>query len=95
LRLLPIGMPINLMACSFQGMQGGQVTQYFALFSQILGSLTTFVDIYDDVSVFNISLGYNWMSNFGINPDAPESSQWRALVEIQGPLLVTLLQNAE
>ena len=79
----------------FQGMQGGQVTQYFALFSQILGSLTTFVDIYDDVSVFNISLGYNWMSNFGINPDAADSSQWRALVEIQGPLLVTLLQNAE
>lgn len=78
----------------FQGMQGGQVTKFFALFSQILASLTTFVESYDDVSVFNISLGYNWMSNFGINPDAPESTDWRALVEIQGPLLVTLLQNA-
>jgi subtilisin family serine protease len=57
--------------------------------------LAAFVDSYDDVSIFNISLGYNWISNFGINPDAPESGQWRALVEIQGPFLVTLLQNAE
>jgi len=79
----------------FQSMQGGEVTKFLALFSQILGSLTTFVDNYDDVSVFNISLGYNWVSNFGINPDAPESQQWRAIVDIQGPLLVTLLQNAE
>src|SRR5207249_1426471 len=39
--------------------------------------------------------GYNWISNFGINPDAPESSNWRGIVEIQGPLLVTLLRNAE
>lgn len=79
----------------FESVQPGQVTKFFALFSQILASLTTFVDSYDDVSVFNISLGYNWTSNFGINPDKPESSQWKSLVEIQGPLLVTLLQNAE
>jgi subtilisin family serine protease len=79
----------------FQSTAGGQVTKFLALFSQILGSLTTFVDSFDDVSIFNISLGYNWISNFGINPDAPESNDWRAIVEIQGPLLVTLLQNAE
>jgi hypothetical protein len=79
----------------FQSTAGGQVTKFLALFSQILGSLTTFVDSFDDVSTFNISLGYNWISNFGINPDAPESNDWRAIVEIQGPLLVTLLQNAE
>jgi len=79
----------------FQSTAGGQVTKFLALFSQILGSLTTFVDSFDDVSTFNISLGYNWTSNFGINPDAPESNDWRAIVEIQGPLLVTLLQNAE
>jgi subtilisin family serine protease len=79
----------------FQSAEGGQVTKFLALFSQILGSLTTFVESYDDVSTFNISLGYNWISNFGINPDAPESKDWRAIVDIQGPLLVTLLQNAE
>jgi subtilisin family serine protease len=78
----------------FQSTEGGQVTKFFALFSQILGSLTSFVDSFDDVNTFNISLGYNWMSNFGINPDDPGSSNWRAIVEIQGPLLVTLLQSA-
>jgi hypothetical protein len=79
----------------FQSNQGGEITKFMALFSQILGSLTTFVDSFDDVSTFNISLGYNWISNFGINPDAPGSEIWRSIVEIQGPLLVTLLQNAE
>jgi hypothetical protein len=79
----------------FQSTQGGQVTKFMALFSQILGSLTTFVDSFDDVSTFNVSLGYNWISNFGINPDAPGSDSWRSIVEIQGPFLVTLLQNAE
>jgi len=79
----------------FNSTQGGKITQFMALFSQILGSLTTFVDSYDDVSTFNISLGYNWISNFGINPDAANSQDWRAIVDIQGPLLVTLLQNAE
>lgn len=68
----------------FESVQPGQVTKFFALFSQILASLTSFVDSFDDVSVFNISLGYNWISNFGINPDNPESSQWRSLVEIKG-----------
>jgi subtilisin family serine protease len=79
----------------FQSAEGGQVTKFLALFSQILTTLTNFVDGYDDVSTFNISLGYNWISNFGINPDAPEASSWRAIVDIQGPFLVTLLQNAE
>lgn len=79
----------------FASTAGGQVTKFMALFSQILGSLTTFVDSYDDVTTFNISLGYNWVSNFGINPDAPTSQDWRAIVDIQGPMLVTLLQNAE
>jgi subtilisin family serine protease len=79
----------------FQSVQGGQVARFFALFSQILGSLTTFVDSYDDVTTFNISLGYNWISNFGINPDAMDATEWRSLVDIQGPFLVTLLQNAE
>ena len=79
----------------FQSAEGGDVAKFMILFSQILGSLTTFVDGYDDVSTFNISLGYNWRSNFGINPDAPESINWRQFVDMQGPFLVTLLQNAE
>lgn len=67
---------------------------FMVLFSQILSTLYNFVEEQDDVSAFNVSLGYNWRSNFGINPDLPESAQWRQLVEIQGALLVSLLELA-
>ncbi|MGX8010098.1 S8 family peptidase [Mesorhizobium sp. ORM8.1] len=79
----------------FKSVQGGQVTQFVTLFSQILGSLSDFVESTDDVSTFNISLGYNWEGNFGINPDAADATLSRSLVEIQGPMLVTVLRNAE
>ena len=68
---------------------------FMVLFSQILSTLYNFVEEQDDVSAFNVSLGYNWRTNFGINPDLPESGQWRQLVEIQGALLVSLLELAD
>jgi subtilisin family serine protease len=79
----------------FQSAQGGNVTQFFAVFSQILGTLQKFILDYDDLRAINVSMGYNWSSNFSINPDAPESSSWRALVENQGLLLVTVLELAD
>ncbi|MDA7949258.1 MAG: S8 family serine peptidase [Hyphomicrobiaceae bacterium] len=74
--------------------EGGQVLEFFFLFSQVLATLESFVDSQDDVHTFNISLGYNWRSNFGINPDLPESAQWRTLVASQGAFLVPLLEAA-
>jgi subtilisin family serine protease len=79
----------------FQSAEGGDVTKFLAVFSQILGSLMAFVESNDDVSAFNISLGFNWKSNFGINPDAPASSLYRTYVDVQSPILVTVLQAAE
>jgi subtilisin family serine protease len=67
---------------------------FMVLFSQILASLNSFVGGQQDVSTFNVSLGYNWRSNFGINPDLPESVQWRTLVESQGIFLVSVLEAA-
>ncbi len=78
----------------FNSTEGGDVLNFFVLFSQILATLENFVDSQDDVQTFNVSLGYNWRSNFGINPDLPDSSQWRALVESQGAFLVSLLELA-
>ena len=63
---------------------------FMVLFSQILSTLYNFVEEQDDVSAFNVSLGYNWRTNFGINPDLPKSGQWRQLVEIQGNAAVPL-----
>ncbi|MBY3317302.1 hypothetical protein HFO01_12075, partial [Rhizobium laguerreae] len=68
--------------------------RFVVLFSQILATLNNFVGNEDDVSTYNVSLGYNWRSNFGINPDLPESSAWRSLVESQGVILVSILEAA-
>lgn len=78
----------------FESTEGSQVTNFLVLFSQVLATLEKFVDSQDDVRTFNVSLGYNWRSNFGINPDAPESAQWRTLVASQGTFLVPLLELA-
>ncbi|MBY5363573.1 S8 family serine peptidase [Rhizobium leguminosarum] len=68
--------------------------RFVVLFSQILATLNNFVDDEDDVSTYNVSLGYNWRSNFGINPDLPETAAWRSLVESQGVILVSILEAA-
>ena len=78
----------------FRSVEGNPQLGFMVLFSQILRTLDRFITEHDDVSTFNVSLGYNWRSNFGINPDLPESAQWRVLVESQGTMLVTLLQLA-
>ena len=43
------------------------------------------------VDVYNVSLAYNWMSNFGINPDDPNQREARSLIESQGEILVAVL----
>ncbi len=78
----------------FDSVEGGQVLDFLVLFSQVLATLEKFVDSQDDVGTFNVSLGYNWRSNFGINPDLPDSAQWRTLVASQGAFLVPLLELA-
>jgi hypothetical protein len=79
----------------FQAVEGNPELGFMVLFSQILATLDRFVTTQEDVSTFNVSLGYNWRSNFGINPDLQESAQWRVLVESQGAFLVTLLKAAD
>jgi subtilisin family serine protease len=78
----------------FQSAGNNPQLGFMVLFSQILATLNSFVGGQDDVSTFNVSLGYNWRSNFGINPDLPEAGQWRTLVEAQGVILVSILEAA-
>lgn len=73
---------------------GGNVVRFLVRFSEILRSLLQFVESQDDVKVFNLSLGYNWGPNFGINPDAPDSGTWRALVTQQGVFMLSILELA-
>jgi len=73
---------------------GGNVVRFLVRFSEILRSLMQFVESQDDVKVFNLSLGYNWVPNFGINPDAPDADTWRALVTQQGVFMLSILELA-
>ena len=50
----------------FQSVQkGGAVLDWMVLFSQILTTLERFIEEHDDIHTINVSLGYNWRSNFG------------------------------
>jgi len=79
----------------FDSTEGGDVLNFVNSFSAILSSLNTFATQQDDVAAFNLSLGYNWMSNFGIDPDASGSTTWRTLVEGQGIFMVSILRWAQ
>ena len=46
--------------------------KFFVIFSQILSTFNQFVGQYDDIHVINLSMGYNWRPNFGVNPDLPK-----------------------
>ncbi len=78
----------------FTSAGGNPTLGFFVVFSQVLASFDRFLNEYADLKVINLSMGYNWRSNFGINPDAPESEQWRKLVESQGVFLVSVLELA-
>ena len=80
----------------FESVQGPVRQRFSVLFAQVLSTLTLFVQSQDDVQTFNVSLGYNWRSNFGINPDLPnvESERIRSLVEGQGAFLYLFLEAA-
>lgn len=70
----------------------GNVLEFIVRFSQILNELNKFVGQFDDIKAYNVSLGYNWRSNFGINPDDPANGQWRTIVQSQGENLISVLE---
>lgn len=75
--------------------EGDNIMEFMVTFSMILSTLNEFLDEEESVSVFNLSLGYNWSSNFGINPDAPENGIYRQLVATHGETLMRALKVAD
>lgn len=74
--------------------EGDNVQSFLLLFSQILLSMDEFVTRRDEVIAFNASLGYNWQSNFGIDPSDPENEIVRANIQSQGIFMFPVLQDA-
>lgn len=70
------------------------VLDYMNLFSDVIADLNRIITAIDGVRVFNVSLGYNWRSNFGINPEDPKYQYIRDIVRMHGRILISVLENA-
>ncbi|RWQ30190.1 MAG: hypothetical protein EOS21_32505 [Mesorhizobium sp.] len=76
--------------------EGGDILQFMTRFSMIMRTLDEFVEASDEgVKVYNVSLGYNWISNFGVNIDEEEQGLYRQLVALQGENLLNALARAD
>jgi subtilisin family serine protease len=63
-------------------------------FSQVLSAAGDFIRDDNEVEIFNFSLGYNWYK-LGYNPDLPEESLLRGVVEAQAPIFTDTLLSAK
>jgi len=74
--------------------QGQTLDRYVHLFSQVVGDLNEITSTSDGVSVFNVSLGYNWKRNMGINPETYTARDISLIVANHGEFVISILKNA-
>ena len=70
------------------------VLDFMSLFGQVIGSLNSFIDSAEGISVLNLSLGYNWRRNFGIGPTHVDWADYQRLVRGQGAMAVSIVEAA-
>ena len=75
-------------------LEGETILQFLTTFSDVISSLNEFLSDRSDLRIFNVSLGYNWMPNHGINPDRSNHANIRQLVDQQGRMLIVPLMRA-
>jgi len=72
-------------------------TQFYGLFAELVATVLEFIDANSGVKNINLSLGYNWMPNFNINPNdpiSPAARDARDLVRQQGTIFLRILAFA-
>jgi subtilisin family serine protease len=74
--------------------EGGNVMQFLVTFSMLIDTFEEELAQDDGIRVFNLSLGYNWVSNFGINIDDPGNGIYRQAIAMQGENLRSALELA-
>lgn len=77
------------------GVEGGGTSPFMAQFSEYLATVLEFVEARPDVRVINLSLGYNWMPNFNIDPRSPGAGSVRNDVRGQGRIFAAVLAAAK
>lgn len=65
------------------------------LLAEYVGAVLDFMEENPDAKVLNLSLGYNWMPNFGIDPRAKKMKRVRKEVENQGIFIRAILAYAK
>jgi subtilisin family serine protease len=76
----------RLTVCSAEVLGGAtEIPGIFPVLSDVIASLVQFMRGTDDVRVINISLGYNWVPNYGRNPNT--DLQIKELVRSHGTIV--------
>lgn len=90
--------PASSKKFAFQSVPQSYKMKFLMSFNQTINSVHGFIEQEDGISVYNLSLGYNWIPNFAINIDKPineEQRLFRNIVEMQSISVVRLLEYAK
>jgi hypothetical protein len=75
--------------------QGNGISPFKTRFSEYLATVLEFMEANADVKILNLSLGYNWMPNFGLDPREPSATEVRNEVMGQGRVFAAVLAYAK
>lgn len=75
--------------------EGFGVDPFVTLFSEYVATTLRFMSANPDVRVINLSLGYNWIPNFNIDPREPNYASYRNDVRQQGAFFAAVLAHAK
>lgn len=70
-------------------------TRFSAMFAELVVTVLDFIDKNSEVKNINLSLGYNWMPNFNINPVDSQQAAARDRVREQGVVFLRILAFAK
>jgi len=69
--------------------------RWHTLFSELVATVLDFIDNNPDVKNINLSLGYNWVPNFNIDPVDGQHSEIRDSIRNQGRIFLSILALAK
>jgi subtilisin family serine protease len=75
--------------------EGTGAGPFKTLMSEYVATVLEFMDEHPDVGTINLSLGYNWMPNFGIDPRGAAHDAIRNEVRGQGRFFAAILAHAK
>ena len=75
--------------------EGEGIGPFKTRMSEYVSTILEFMELNPDVKTINISLGYNWMPNFGIDPRGTPHAEIRNTVREQGQIFAVVLAYAK